>query len=61
MGGISMAATVITKEPFDIDVTRAELEVEVELRIKAGAIKSWIEKEADQWVLYTEWNVIGQQ
>ena len=34
---------------------------EIRLWIKAGAIKSWMEEEQDEWVLYTEWNVIGEQ
>ena len=56
-----MAATVTTKEPFEKSVTKEQLDEEIRLRIKAGAIKSWVEEESDKWILYTEWNVIGEQ
>jgi len=56
-----MAATVTTKEVFQKSVTKGELEKEVQLRIKAGAIRSWIEEAPDKWTLCTEWNVIGEQ
>ena len=56
-----MAATITTKEPFDKGVTKKEVEAERKLRIQAGAIRSWMEKDEDRWVLYTEWNVIGEQ
>jgi hypothetical protein len=55
-----MPATVTTTEYFAKDVKKEQLETERKLRIKAGAIRSWSEESADGWVLYTEWNVIGQ-
>ncbi len=56
-----MAATITTQEPFEKSITREQLDEEVRLRIKAGAIKSWVEEKADKWILNTEWNVIGEQ
>ena len=56
-----MAATFVTKEPVEKTVPKERLEEDVRLRIKAGAIKSWIEEESDKWILCTEWNVIGEQ
>lgn len=55
-----MPATIITKEPFPLEVLDEALSREKSLRIKAGAIKSWIEIENNQKILYTEWNVIGE-
>ena len=55
-----MPATVITKEPFTKDVTREDLKGEIEIRIMAGAIRSWVEETEDGSVLHTEWNVFGQ-
>ena len=55
-----MTATVVTKEPFR-DASDSELEREKELRIKAGAIRSWVEVVDNEKILFTEWNVIGQQ
>jgi hypothetical protein len=56
-----MAATIITKEPFPKTVTKEQIEEEISLRIKAGAIRSWVEEQTDNWMLCTEWNVIGEQ
>ncbi len=55
-----MAATVITKEPFTKDVTKKDLEGEIELRIMAGAIRSWVEETENGLVLHTEWNIFGR-
>jgi len=56
-----MPATIQTKEVFSANTPTKRLDEEVRLRIKAGAIKSWYEKQSEQWILYTEWNVIGEQ
>ena len=56
-----MAATVTTKEIFEKGVTKKQINEEIRLRIKAGAIKIWAEKPKKEWTLYTEWNVIGEQ
>jgi hypothetical protein len=56
-----MPATVTTKEMFPkATTTKAQVEAESELRIKAGAIRSSIQDDGTNWVLITEWNVIGQ-
>lgn len=55
-----MPSTVTTSEQFPLITEEARLKEEVRLRIKAGAIRSWYEKNTDSWVLYTEWNVIGE-
>lgn len=56
-----MPATVTTRELFSKSTTtRAQVEAERSLRIKAGAIRSSIEDDGTNWVLITEWNVIGQ-
>jgi hypothetical protein len=54
-------ATVTTREEFDKTISRPELEEEVRLRIKAGAIRSRIEDAGGKWIIVTEWNVIGEQ
>jgi len=56
-----MPATIITTEKFDPSIDRASIDREIELRIKAGAIRSWIDEQASKWTLKTEWNVIGEQ
>lgn len=56
-----MPATVITKEYFEKSLTKAELDEQVQLRIKAGAIRSNIIDSGDKWLIETEWNVIGEQ
>jgi hypothetical protein len=58
-----MPATVTTKEHFPAGIDEARLKEEVRLRMKAGAIRSWYEKQEGNagYILYTEWNVIGEQ
>lgn len=56
-----MPATVTTKEYFEGNIDERAIDEEIRLRIKAGAIRSWKEKQQDKWVLFTEWNVIGEQ
>lgn len=55
-----MPSTFISKENFPSNTSENNLKEEIKLRLKAGAIKSWYEKESSGWVLYTEWNVIGE-
>ncbi|WP_157608134.1 hypothetical protein [Teredinibacter turnerae] len=55
-----MPSTVTTSEQFPLDTEESRLKEDVRLRIKAGAIRSWYEKKSDYWVLFTEWNVIGE-
>lgn len=56
-----MPAIVTTSEHFPESTAETSLNEEVRLRIKAGAIRSWIEKVADGFIIRTEWNVIGEQ
>ena len=56
-----MPSTVTTEEHFDENVETSALDREVELRIKAGAVRSWYEDNGTGWTLFTEWNVIGEQ
>ncbi len=56
-----MTATVTTKEVFPLSTSDELLQAEIHLRIKAGAIRSWIEKSVEALVLFTEWNVLGEQ
>lgn len=55
-----MPSTVTTREQFPLHTDEKNLAEEVRLRIKAGAIRSWIEKNSEFWILATEWNVIGE-
>ena len=52
-----MPSTITTKEKIEEGTTPEELKKQIDLRIKAGAIRCW--KEGDY--LLTEWNVIGEQ
>jgi hypothetical protein len=57
-----MPATVTTREVFPkVDHSRDAVKREAKLRIKAGAIRSEVEDDGDDWGLVTEWNVIGEQ
>ncbi|MEK7795378.1 MAG: hypothetical protein AAB353_12655 [Candidatus Hydrogenedentota bacterium] len=56
-----MPATVTTVERFSVkDYNKTAIEGERKLRIEAGAIRSSYVKDGTEWVLTTEWNVIGQ-
>jgi hypothetical protein len=56
-----MPATIVTTETFDPSVSQASINQEIQLRLKAGAIRSWIDTASPKWTLKTEWNVIGEQ
>jgi hypothetical protein len=51
-----MPTTVLTKEALPADITPAELQELIRLRLKAGAARCF--REGDH--LITEWNVIGE-
>lgn len=55
-----MAATVVTTEQFPKETPDDGLLREISLRIKAGAIRSWVEIKDNQKILFTEWNVFGE-
>jgi hypothetical protein len=57
-----MPATTTTKELFaKATTTLTQVQQERDLRIKAGAIRSTIDaSDATNYVLTTEWNVIGE-
>ena len=56
-----MPATTTTRELFPkAIVNKAAVEAEAKLRIKAGAIRSSIQEDGANYVLITEWNVIGE-
>jgi len=56
-----MPATITTTEKLDPGIDRAGIEHEIQLRLKAGAIRSWVEEQQPKWTLKTEWNVYGEQ
>jgi len=56
-----MIYNTLTKEIFDGTLPEENMQNEVELRIKAGAIRSDFTKDGYNWLLITEWNVIGEQ
>jgi hypothetical protein len=61
MCGENMPSTVTTKERFPKATTnRPDVEKQRDLEIGAGAIRSSISEDADNYILTTEWNVIGQ-
>jgi hypothetical protein len=58
-----MPATTTTRELFPkATTTLAQVQTEQGLRIKAGAIRSTIDStsDANNYILATEWNVIGE-
>ncbi len=57
-----MPATFETVEQFPAGTSKAQMDKEVELRLKAGAIESSYQgSEKEGWSLSTTWNVIGEQ
>lgn len=57
-----MPATIDTKEQFPSATTKAQMEAEVKLRLRAGAISSkYTGSKSEGWALTTTWNVIGEQ
>jgi hypothetical protein len=54
-----LPATFDTTESFPTSVGRPRMDVEVDLRIKAGAIRSRYEEQGANYILTTTWNVIG--
>jgi hypothetical protein len=55
-----MPATFKTQEKFPLSTSMADLEAERKLRIKASAIRSTIITGTTEFILETEWNVIGE-
>lgn len=51
-----MPSTIITKEILEQGITKEDILVLIELRLKAGAIRCWEEN----GLLMTEWNVLGE-
>jgi hypothetical protein len=56
-----MPATTTTIEKFPSSVPESQIKNLVQLRIDAGAIRSTYSTQGGEWVIETEWNVIGQQ
>lgn len=57
-----MPATHDTREIFPVvDYLEPDIQEEVQLRLKMGAITSRYSKNGDNWELVTTWNVLGQQ
>lgn len=56
-----MPATTTTIEKFPKSIPESDIKGLVQLRIDAGAIRSTYRTEGNEWVIETEWNVIGQQ
>jgi len=54
-----MPATVTTEEKLERSKSKAAIKRAIDLRISAGAIRSWVEDGGDHWLLKTEWNVFG--
>jgi len=57
-----MPATFKTNERFPGSTPESQIDDDIKLRLKAGAITSRKEKNQNgEWVIITEWNVIGEQ
>ena len=56
-----MAGTHTTTETFPSTVPRKNMDAEVEMRLKIGAISSEYTQQGDEWVLKTVFNVHGEQ
>lgn len=56
-----MAGTKTTTETFPSTVPKKNMDAEVKIRLKIGAISSEYTQQGDEWVLKTVWNIHGQQ
>jgi hypothetical protein len=56
-----MPATIITTETFDPNTPDERIAQEIKLRLKAGAIRSWVDENGPKITLKTEWNILGDQ
>lgn len=55
-----MTAIVETREPLEEPVDMERVQADIDLRIRAGAIRCHIDGEPPDRVLVTEWNVLGE-
>ncbi|MGO9265782.1 MAG: hypothetical protein ACLQBA_13030 [Candidatus Binataceae bacterium] len=56
-----MPATFTTKETFPKATSqKPDVQAQLDLEIKAGAIRGSITDDGTNWILTTEWNVIGE-
>ena len=55
-----MPATFESREPIACHLSDTDIQRLIDLRIKAGAIRSRFEKKGGKCFLVTEWNVIGE-
>jgi hypothetical protein len=55
-----MPATVTTRETFPRRAKKARLDAEVDLRIRAGAVRCSYRMSGGKWLMTTEWNVLGE-
>jgi len=55
----ALPATITTTESFPGNTAKARLDREVQLRLRAGAIRCIVRRNGGQWIMKTEWNVIG--
>jgi hypothetical protein len=55
----SIPATITTNETFPATAATARLDREVDLRLRAGAIRCTYRRQGEKWIMKTEWNVIG--
>ncbi len=55
----ALPATFFTTESFPGTTATARLNREVQLRLKAGAIRCNFRRAGKKWIMQTEWNVIG--
>ncbi|MDO9308468.1 MAG: hypothetical protein Q7V04_05340 [Deltaproteobacteria bacterium] len=52
-------ATVITEEYFDRRLTHSQMELQAQLKLDAGALRSTIKDMGNKWLLETEWPKFG--
>lgn len=55
----SLPATITTRESFPGNTSVARLNREVQMRLRANAIRCTFRREGAVWILLTEWNVFG--
>lgn len=54
-----LPATITTTESFPANTPTARLDFEVQMRLRANAIRCSYSRVRGLWVMVTEWNVLG--
>jgi hypothetical protein len=55
----ALPATITTTESFPANTPTTRLDFEVQMRLRANAIRCTYSRARNLWIMVTEWNVFG--